>query len=151
MMTGQEQPGAEEPGLNFVQNENRAVAPAKGLSFQEIVRRRDKHAAFGLHRLDDERREGLGAKLFLQLTNIAIRNEFGGRQHRSESSLPEVVRHQGKRATGEAVESAGGAKDAWAFGMGAREFDCGFNAFAAGAAKECLADAAPGEPAKPRR
>ena len=35
MVTGQKWPGAEEPGLNFVQNEKRAVAAAKRLNFQK--------------------------------------------------------------------------------------------------------------------
>ena len=48
------------------------------------------------------------------------------------------------------MEPARGAKNAWAFGMGAREFDGCLDAFAAGAAEERLVDAAPGEPAKPR-
>ena len=105
VLEGEPAAGASQPGLNLVDDEQRAVAPAQLLRGPEVTggRQRD-HAT--LDRLDDEGGHVLRPQLLLEPVEIAERNPRATRQQRTETLLEELVAHQGQRAERDPVKAA---------------------------------------------
>ena len=97
--------GASEPGLDLVDDEHRAVAPAQLLRGLQVARGRKRHHA-ALDRLDDEGGDVLRAQLRLQAREVAERNALAAGQQRAEALLEELVADQRQRPERDAVKAA---------------------------------------------
>src|SRR5487761_2547537 len=105
MMRSQERPGSVETGLDLVEHQQRPVAAAERLRPGEIIWRRNPNSGFALDWLQDKCRDGPCGKLPFERLNVAERDRFRVRQEGSESSLPELVRHERERAAGQSMEA----------------------------------------------
>ena len=132
--------GAPQPGLDLVEHEQGAVAPAELLGAAEpaVGRERD-HAP--LDGLDDERRDVAGAQLALERVEVAEGHARAARQHRSEAFLEELVADERKRPKGDPVEAALAGEEAGPAGGRARELHGGVDRLRSRAREEDRVDA----------
>ena len=73
VLVTEHRPGAPEPRLHLVEDEERAGAPAEALRALQIGGRLDTHASFALHRFDDQRRSVLLIERRLERRKITER------------------------------------------------------------------------------
>ena len=133
----EEPPGSPHPGLNFVGDEQRAVAPAqRGGARQKFI---GGHVdALALDRLDDEGGDLARRQRLLQRGEIVEGNRRASRQQRLEAAAEIRIVGQRQRAIGQAVEGMGAVHDARPPGGAARELDRSFDTFRAGIRKKDL-------------
>ena len=93
VMRRQEGTSAVHAGLDLIQDEQGAVAPAQRLRSLQIFAGRHQHAALGLDGFDDEGCETAARELARQLIEISERYGFGVRKQWTEALLPERIRH----------------------------------------------------------
>ena len=127
--------GAPEPGLDLVEDEQGAVAPAERLRPLQVARRHGGHEP-ALDRLDDEGRDVLGAQLRLQGGEVAVGNELATGQQRAEALLEELVAHHRERPERDAVKAALARDQARSPGRRARELHGGVHGLGPGAREE---------------
>ena len=144
VMGGEKGPGSMEASLHLVQREQGSVAPAELLGLLEVARRRQAHAALSLNRLQHEGREALRREVVFERFDVAERRRLRVRKQGTKPVPPECIRHQRERAAGQAMKAVRGIENARALGVGAREFDDGFDSLAAGAGEKHFGDASAG-------
>ena len=104
MLEREPRPGAPEPGLDLVGDEQRAVAPAERLRGFQVARGRRRHHA-ALDRLDDERGDISCAQLRFKSRQVAVRNALAARQQRAEPFFEELVADQRERPQRDPVKA----------------------------------------------
>ena len=98
-------PVRPEAGLDLVEHEHRAVAPAQLLGGPQVAGRRERHRA-ALDRLDHEGGHVAPAQLRLELLEVAERDQLAARQQRAEALLEELVADERQRPEGDSVKAA---------------------------------------------
>jgi hypothetical protein len=150
MMRRKEWSGAVKSGLHFIQHEQSAIAPAQGLRLFQVFTVGDTHSGLNLYRLHDESSKAFGRKLGRKLLRCAKGDHLDVRKHRTESILPERIRHERECSASESMEGALGRKHRDATGMGPGEFDRCLDSLAAGTGEERFGELSSGQLAELR-
>ncbi len=138
MVRRQKRSGAVHAGLHFVENKERSVVPAQRLRGGKVVGIRNPYAALGLHGLDEECGVAPGGELLFQSFEVPERHRVGLGKERAKSTAPVLAIHERQRATGQTMKSTVRVEQTRAPGVGARELDGGFDAFAPRAGEKYL-------------
>ena len=127
--------GAAKTGLDLVEDEQRAVAPAQDLCGFEIAGRRQCDQA-PLDGLDDEGGYVLRAQLGLQAREVTERNARAPGQERAEPLLEELVAHDRERPERDPVEATVTRQQPWPPRRRASELDRRVDRLGPGAREE---------------
>jgi hypothetical protein len=127
--------GTPEPGLDLVDDEQRAVVPAKRLRGFEVTLGCKRHHA-ALDRLDDERSDISCAQLRFQPRQVAERNALAAGQQRAEPFFEELVTDQRERPERDPVEAVVAGEQPRPARRSARELHRRVHGLGAGAREE---------------
>src|SRR3954469_1620937 len=135
VLAGEKFPGASQARLDFVRDEQRAVAAAEMLGALEVSLA-GQDDTLALNRLDHEGRYAARGQRLLQRDEVVERNARTIRQQRLEALAEDLIAIEGERAAGQAVKCVAAIDDPGPAGRRARELDRSLDRFRAGVREE---------------